>query len=44
MLLVPLLLIILGGSLFLLTYSKLNPVAVSEELEQDDRSEAGAME
>ena len=44
MLLVPLLLIILGGSLFLLTYSKLNPVTVSEELEQDDRSEAGAME
>ena len=38
MLLVPLLLIILGGLLFLLTYSKLNPVAVSEELE--DRSEA----
>ena len=43
MLLVPLLLIILGGSLFLLTYSKLNPVAVSEE-QEDDRSEAGAME
>ena len=31
MLLVPLLLIILGGFLFMLTYSKLNPVAVEEE-------------
>ena len=41
MLLVPLLLIILGGLLFLLTYSKLNPVAVSEE--QEDRSEAVVM-
>ena len=39
MLLVPLLLIILGGFLFLRTYRKLNPVAISEE-EQEDRGEA----
>ena len=41
MLLVPLFLIILGGLLFLLTYSKLNPVAVNEEQEEEqgDRSD-----
>ena len=35
MLLVPLFLIILGGCLFLLTYSRLNPVAINEEEEED---------
>ena len=35
MLLVPLFLIILGGFLFMLTYSKLNPVAVEEEQQVD---------
>ena len=38
MLVVPLLLIILGGFLFLLTYSRLNPVAVNEE-EQEEEEE-----
>ena len=36
MLLVPLLLIILGGFLFFLTYSRLNPVAVNEEEQQEE--------
>ena len=36
MLVVPLLLIILGGFLFLLTYNRLNPVAVNEEDEEEE--------
>ena len=44
MLLVPLGLIILGGFLFLLTYSRLNPVAINEEEEVEEERQTNTSE
>ena len=44
MLLVPLFLIILGGVLFLLTYSRLNPVAINEEEEVEEERQTNTSE
>ena len=43
MVLVPLLLIVLGGFLFFLTYSRLNPLAANEEEEEDQTNSSEAV-